>query len=131
MHAKIPYVLIGLFALTILVFGRHRRLRAGLLVLIGVIMLVDTGIAVFHVGVEQHWWAGTPGCGVPTPAATLEEFRARLMATPTVRCDEVQWTLFGISLAGYNVGITLVLALFAFLAARRVFLPRVPPSDVR
>jgi disulfide bond formation protein DsbB len=53
---------------------------------------------------------------------TLEELRASLMAAPLARCDEVSWSLFGISLAGYNVVLTLVLAVFALLAARRAVL---------
>ena len=39
--------------------------------------------------------------------------------TPVVRCDEVSWSLLGISLAGYNIPITLALAAFAFAAARK------------
>ncbi len=124
LYQRWPYVFAGALALTALVFGRHRGLRVALLALIGAVLLVDSGIAVFQVGVEQHWWEGTAGCGVPPPAATLEELRARLLAGPVVRCDEVQWSLFGISLAGYNIVITLVLAAFALIAARRAMPPK-------
>lgn len=90
--------------------------------------LVGGGIAVFHVGVEQHWWAGTPSCGVPaTPTGggmmTLEQLRAEIFASPIVRCDVVAWSLFGISLAGFNIVISLALFLFAAAAAGRA-MPR-------
>ena len=119
LYQRIPYVLVGLLGLTALVFGRRRRLRVALLVLIGLAMLVDCGTAVFHVGVENHWWEGTPSCGAPAPAASEEDLRRQLLEGPVVRCDEVSWSLFGISLAGYNIPLALGLAMFAFVAARR------------
>jgi disulfide bond formation protein DsbB len=42
-----------------------------------------------------------------------------LLAQPVVRCDEVAWSLFGLSMAGYNFLMSLALAGFAFAAAGR------------
>ena len=75
-----------------------------LLGLAAIAMLTGAGIAGFHVGVEQHWWAGTSECGgVTGQAKTVEELKAQLMATPVTRCDEVAWSLLGISMAGWNL----------------------------
>lgn len=83
--------------------------------------LVGAGVAAFHVGVEQKWWAGLESCGSPDgPATSIEELRRRLEGTPMVRCDEVAWSLFGISLAGYNVLVSLALAVVAAAAARQL-----------
>ena len=123
LYQRWPYVIAGGLALLALVFGRRRPVRARMLALIGLVLLGDTGIAVFHMGVEYHWWAGLPGCGVE-PAATLDELRARLLDGPVVPCDEVSWSLFGLSLAGYNAVVTLALAVFALLAARRALQPK-------
>ncbi len=80
---------------------------------------VNAGIATFHVGVEQHWWPGTEACGaVGTMARTIEELRAQILAAPVVRCDVVPWSLFGISMAGYNVLASLGLAVASAIAAR-------------
>ena len=100
---------------------RPAALRA-LLALAGVAFLVSAGIGVFHVGVEQHWWEGTSGCGsnTSTIGMTPEEVIAMLQATPVVRCDEVAWSLFGISMAGFNViyaGIAGLLTLWLAAAA--------------
>ena len=94
--------------------------RAVALVLAGLAMLTGTGIAVFHVGVEQHWWQGTAECGAVGSADSLEALRAQVLAAPTVRCDEVPWSLFGISMAGYNVLVSLVLGIASLVAARRL-----------
>jgi disulfide bond formation protein DsbB len=122
-YQRWPYVITGGLALLTLAFGRRRPVRAGLLGLIGLVLLGDTCLAVFHVGVEYHWWVGLSGCSVE-PAATLDELRARLLDGPVVPCDEVSWSLFGVSLAGYNVVVTLALAAFALLAARRALQPK-------
>ncbi|MBV8535878.1 MAG: disulfide bond formation protein B [Alphaproteobacteria bacterium] len=89
----------------------------------GIALLAGTGIAAFHVGVEQHWWAGTAECGSQVGGAGgIDELRARLLAQPIVRCDEIAWSLFGISMAGYNFLLSLALAGFAVaVGARHLF----------
>jgi disulfide bond formation protein DsbB len=117
-----PYaVVIALSIASLAVTTDAHKLRAALLALSGVALLVGGGVAVFHVGVEQHWWTGTSGCGVTATADSIDALRAQIMAAPVVRCDQVAWSLFGISMAGYNILISLVLAAVAFFAARRAF----------
>jgi disulfide bond formation protein DsbB len=78
---------------------------------LGLIFIVSIGFALYHLGVEQHWFAGPSACTPSTaPAATLEEMRQRILAAPIVRCDEVQWSLYGVSLAGWNLLASLVMA---------------------
>jgi len=80
----------------------------------------DAGIAVYHVGVEQGWWQGPTACSAALQlSGTLEEQMAQLMAAPLVRCDVPAWTLFGISMAGYNILIALGLGLFGALSWRQ------------
>ena len=87
--------------------------------LCAVAFVVNAGIATFHVGVEQHWWQGTEGCvGAGGAARTIEELRAQILTAPVVRCDVVPWSLFGLSMAGYNVLASLGLAVASAIAAR-------------
>lgn len=64
-------------------------------------ILLSGGIGLFHAGVEYGWWPGITSC-----AAIFSEGKGnaleQIMNTPLVRCDEPAWTLFGISLAGFN-----------------------------
>lgn len=81
------------------------------LALAAVALVIGAGIAVFHVGVEQHWWQGPDACAGPDfTAMTPQEFIAALQAAPIVRCDEIPWSLFGISMAGYNALLSIGLA---------------------
>jgi len=65
-------------------------------------ILTSGAIAVFHAGVEYHWWAGITRCSAPPSAGSSADLLAEIMATPMIQCDVPQWTLFGISLAGFN-----------------------------
>jgi disulfide bond formation protein DsbB len=67
-----------------------------------VAVLASAGIALLHLGVEQDWWEGPTRCAALGPSGG-SDFVSDLLATPLVRCDQVPWHLFGISLAGYNL----------------------------
>lgn len=68
-------------------------------------------LATYHVGIEQHWWAGPTSCsGAAAGAASVDALREQLLATPPVRCDKVPWSLLGVSLADFNVLASLLLA---------------------
>ncbi|MDH3242061.1 MAG: disulfide bond formation protein B [Alphaproteobacteria bacterium] len=94
---------------------------AAVLGLAALALFVDAGIAGFHVGVEQKWWEGTQACvGTgPSGAKTAQQMVAELLNTKVVRCDEVAWSLAGISMAGYNMIAALGLGVFATLGALR------------
>jgi disulfide bond formation protein DsbB len=72
--------------------------------LLAVVFTVSDGFAAYHVAVEQHWVQGPTACsGAATAADTLEALKAQLLRQQPVRCDEVAWSLWGISLAGWNL----------------------------
>jgi len=105
--------------------GDKIPLTAAALIL-ALVFFVSAGLGFYHVGVEQHWFAGPTACTATagSTATTIEELRQQLLAAPVVMCDQVQWSLFGVSMAGWNVVASLVLAGFcaataAWLAPRR------------
>lgn len=112
--AYAPPIALGLLALA---FPAARR---SLVFLAGIAFLAGAGIAGFHAGVEKGWWEGLSSCtGAATTATTIEGLRAQLMAAAPVRCDEVAWSLAGISMAGWNMIAQIVFAALAFRAAGR------------
>lgn len=84
-------------------------------------LLASVGIAGFHVGVEQGWWEGLAACSAPALdfSKPLSDLTETMLSAPVVACDEVPWSLFGISIAGWNVLFSLALALIVLSAARR------------
>lgn len=90
------------------------------LVAAGLLLALGVAIALYHVGVEARWWQGPQSCaGVQGIARTIAEMEERLKSARLIRCDAVAWSLWGISLAGYNALFSAVLAAGAFLAAAR------------
>jgi disulfide bond formation protein DsbB len=78
--------------------------------LLTIAFMVGSGIALYHVGVEQHWFAGPSACTAAGAPDTLAALKAQLMHQQPVRCDEPAWTLYGVSLAGWNLLASLVMA---------------------
>lgn len=72
------------------------------LVALAALAILTSGlIGGFHAGVEYGWWEGITGCAtnnVGQGGNVLDN----IMDAPLIRCDVAPWTLFGISLAGYN-----------------------------
>lgn len=81
--------------------GRPAAATAALLLAVAA-ELTTGGIAVFHVGVEQGWWQGTAECGSGALPNDLAALKAQILSQPIVRCDEVAFAVFGISMAGWN-----------------------------
>lgn len=111
LYQRIPYALnILLGTIAFLATFRYPRLVMLMLYLSAAIFFIGAAIAGFHVGVEQGWWKGLPSCGgaILPENASLEELRHALTQQEVVRCDKPAWTLFGISMAGYNLLVSLV-----------------------
>jgi disulfide bond formation protein DsbB len=81
--------------------------------------LAGAALGVYHVGIEQHWWAGPTSCTGGATGATVGDLRNALLKAPVIRCDRVPWSLFGISLAGFNALAALGLTVLAALAVLR------------
>lgn len=95
------YAAIGLAALAFVLPQR------ALVWLAALAILISGGIGIFHAGVEYHWWEGLTQCSQVPGSGGSGNILADIMKTPLVRCDQAQWSLFGISLAGYNAIISI------------------------
>ena len=88
----------------------------------GFVFLIGAVIAIYHVGVEQHIWVSAAGCGGEAGAQVqATDLQSLLQEKPPKPCDEVDWTLFGVSMANYNAFFSLVLAGITFNVARRIW----------
>ena len=94
--------------------------RSRFLVLLAALCIAVSGvIAVHHAGVERHIFEGFTTCTTTARATDTTELLKQIMKAPLIRCDEIQWTFLGVSLAGWNAIISLAsAALITVLAVR-------------
>ena len=89
--------------------------RRGLL-LIALVMTAGALLGAYHAGVEWKWWSGPAACafggGLSGGLPDLDTARA-------ISCDEAQWRFLGLSFAGWNVVVSLLVAGLALWGARR------------
>jgi disulfide bond formation protein DsbB len=110
------YLAIPLAALTALAAGQNapRSLLIAGLTILALAAFANAVLGAYHAGVEWKFWPGPADCTGPVgnlgSAGTLLE---RLDKVKVIRCDEVQWRFLGLSLAGYNVLISLLMAAIA------------------
>src|SRR4030081_1223553 len=88
-------------------------LVAGLAILAAA-ALGNAWLGAYHAGVEWHFWQGPTDCtGEIGNLGSAGNLLQRLDTVKVIRCDEVQWRFLGLSLAGYNVLISLLIAAVA------------------
>jgi len=109
------YLAVPLLSLAFIYAPHSRDAVLGLLRTVGVIFIAGAALGFYHAGMEYGAWAGPDSCGGGGAQAesTAALFDA-LTEGKMVRCDAPAFTLFGISLAGYNMLVSLVLAGLAF-----------------
>lgn len=109
-------------AALVLIAGRVRptplvkRLGAAAL---GVAFLVAAGWAGYHVGVEFKWWPGPAACaaGGAKDLSASAIAAALGQAQKVIRCEDVAWSMLGISMAGWNGLVSAGLAIASFAIA--------------
>ena len=110
------YLVVPLGALTALAAARYvpRAVLVVGLAILAFATLGNSGLAAYHSGVEWGLWKGPTECTGPIVSlGSAGDLLKRLDSVKVVRCDEVQWRFLGLSLAGYNVLISLSMAAFA------------------
>ena len=118
---RVPYAVTALLGLFGLVLPAEGAAVVHLVRAAGILFLVGAVVALHHVGVEQHWWAAVTACsgGVPS-GLTLDQLDTALDTKAAASCDWPAWTLFGVSMAGYNAVASFSLGVATLVAAQRL-----------
>lgn len=90
--------------------------RALWIALAAIAILASGLIGAYHAGVEYGWWEGLTTCAAAVGGGDALD---AIFAAPLVRCDEVQWSLAGISLAGFNFLISTAAAIAILLLLKK------------
>jgi len=93
--------------------GATRKVLLLALLVIAAGMIWNTGLSTYHAGVEWKWWPGPRDCTGTVDSLSGGGLLGELQSIHVPRCDEAAWRFLGISLAGYDVVISLTLAAIA------------------
>jgi disulfide bond formation protein DsbB len=112
---------VGILATVTAAAGLSPKVTRVLLIVIGLMMLVGAGMGIYHAGVEWGFWAGPSSCTSTPGAATTSagDLLSSLNAVHGPQCDQAALRILGLSLAGWNVITSAVLAVIAFAGARK------------
>jgi disulfide bond formation protein DsbB len=114
LEQRLPYHVVIPLSLVMTVAALAHAPRA--LIVVGFLaimaaMLYGAALGAYHAGVEWHWWPGPADCSGPITDFTAKgPLLDQLQSIHVVRCDEAAWRFLGLSLAGYNVFVSLALA---------------------
>jgi len=89
---------------------------------IALVMLWNSGLSVYHAGIEWKWWPGPAECSGPLDKfGSAQDLMKSLKSISLIRCDQAAWRFLGLSLAGWDVLVSLVLAAVAAWGAKAAF----------
>jgi len=103
-YAGIPLLFAGL----VLLSAQRSRAASLLVLVVALIFLANFGLAVYHAGAEWKFWPGPETCA--ESLAPLAPSPGEIPLQGAIRCDEAQWRFLGLSFAGWNALISLLLA---------------------
>jgi len=100
-------------------YGASSKVMIAGFAVIAAVMLWNTGLSAYHAGVEWKFWPGPTDCSGPINSlGSAGNLLKQLENIRIVRCDEAAWRFLGISLAGYDVLVSLFLAAVAAWGAK-------------
>jgi len=110
---------LGISVLAFIVMRFKPNLSPWMVLLIGLALLGSAAMGMYHVAVEQHWVVAQCDARIdPNDIRPMNWSQGETFEAP--KCDEIAWSLWGVSMAGWNAIASLVMALasFAIAAAR-------------
>ncbi len=108
---RYPYM--AIMAVALIATAMPSIPRKPTLLLLALLFAVDAGLAGYHAGVEQRWWEGITTCSSFVEVTdNVNDALDAIMNAPLIRCDEIAWSLFGISMAGYNFLLATAMTVF-------------------
>ncbi len=113
---RYPHWLLVVLGFAILITDRVRLAWAG-----AALALYSTALALYHSGVERHFWDGPSDCtgGQDLSGLSGADLLSTDISIGIIRCDAVSWSFMGLSFANMNVLVSLALIWAWWNAARR------------
>ncbi len=116
-----PYLAIIILGTIGYTVAKRKNAFATCLFFIMLCFIFGASVGVYQTGGEQGWWRLTADCSsIIDPSLSAQEYLEALKNAPTVPCDVVKWSLFGLSMASYNAIFSTIMAFLTGIFALRV-----------
>ncbi len=116
LYQRAPFLIAGLTGVLVW-FGWTKTL---LLRVASAAFAIGSAIAVYHVGVEQRWWASAVCDGGVQGAISTRDLLSGLNQAAEKPCGAIDWTFLGFSMATWNVLYSAAFAILLFTLVRRI-----------
>jgi disulfide bond formation protein DsbB len=124
-------LIIAIIGLAVMRARPHWRAERGVVALLGLTFLTGAIVAGYHAGVEWHFWPGPATCtggGDALAGLSAADLGAALgTAGKAPACDQIPWSFAGISMAGWNMVLSLMLAGTSFYSLTQAKEPEIAP----
>ncbi len=105
-YAGVPLLFLAL----VLLSADERQWAAFIFLAVSLFFLANAGFGIYQAGAEWKLWAGPTTCATAQPIATSAgDLFKNLGETSVIRCDEAAWRFLGLSFAGWNVLVSLLI----------------------
>ena len=115
--SRFPYIVVIIFSALAIGSGFYDKQKIALL--FASIFLVSSFLAFYHSGVEYGLWS-YGGCAKQALPETLEKFHSSLAHPMPKSCNEIEWTIFNLSISIYNGVLSLALSIISLYSAVRL-----------
>ena len=108
LYQRIPFAIIIFFSLIGVLKAKSHDLGQALIGINMIAFLANSALALYHSGVERHWWKSIfEGCAIPDLGDDPEKILETILSSPSVPCDEIPWAdpILGLSMANYNAAL--------------------------
>ena len=124
LEQRIPYYIGVPIALAALIAGSldaPSRITRTLLAIAGLVFAYNIYLASYHAGVEWRWWPGPPDCspGGSSGVTSTQDLLNQLNNIHVVSCTDAAFRFLGLSFAGWNAVVSVVLVVAALLGTLR------------
>ena len=111
--SRIPYFFVITFSLFFFIFKKFKKI---ILILIFISFISGVSIAFYHFGIEQGFFDEALVCKIKilSSDASSSEILQQLENNKSKSCKNVDFRMFGLSLATINLFISLVLSIITF-----------------
>jgi len=117
---RYPYM--AIIGVAIIASALKVKDKVWVLVIIATLAIWDAGVAIYHSGVEQKWWQGPQTCtgsGFDGTSSSISMDTLYNIESAIVRCDEIPWEMFGLSMAAYNAIVATSLSCYCLYHIRK------------